>query len=581
MFTKESLERLREKVDLVELLSSYIDLKRAGATYKGCCPFHEERTPSFIIQRSDHHYHCFGCGAHGDAIQFLMNYLNLPFREAVETLAERFQVVLEEKDKEKEESVNNKEGLKEALEAANQFFHFFLLYTEAGREAREYLYGRGINLDFLKRFSIGLAPASSDLFCLAMQKLAISEENLLQTGLINERHLAFFQDRITFPIRANFGNVIGFSARKYKEETFGGKYINTQETPLFKKSKILFGLDLSRRRIAKERTAIIVEGQIDCLRLIDAGLDMTVAALGTAFGEAHVALMAKLGVRLVYLMFDSDEAGCKAALKVGDLFQKIAIEVKVVTLPEGQDPDTFVQKEGVEKLQHLMDKSEDYLTFVVSYLARQTNLNSPAEKNRIVSELSRQIKGWNEQVMVHESLKQLARLLHVPEEMVGVTGAPSPKIVKEKIEPLDATRVLELDLLRWLIIYGAEKKEFASIAKANLTPDHFQTEICRKMFTTYLNLAEGERQPDILSLMIDADESQAELLFEEIMHKRINPKRASEQFAATVQKLMDRKWLSDREKIQNQLSELGKGEEEILLLAKTFDTLGKNRPKLK
>ena len=245
LFSKDSLDTLRQRIDLVEVLSSHIELKRSGASYKGLCPFHDEKTPSFMIQKGDTHYHCFGCGAHGDAIEFLMTYVRMNFTDAVQSLADRFHVNLETIDNSSEPKGPNKSLLKQALDAACRFYHFYLLHTSEGHEALSYLHNRGINLNFIRRFHLGLAPKSPGIFRKMMEEYALSDQTLLAAGLLtqaNGGYREFFHDRITFPVHEASGAVIGFSARKYKEETFGGKYVNTPETPLFKKSRVLFGL---------------------------------------------------------------------------------------------------------------------------------------------------------------------------------------------------------------------------------------------------------------------------------------------------------------------------------------------------
>ncbi|MCC5831903.1 MAG: DNA primase [Chlamydiales bacterium] len=562
MFTKESLEKLRERIDLVEALETHVDLKRAGSAYKALCPFHQEKTPSFVVQKGDTHYHCFGCGAHGDAIQFLMNYLNLSFVEAVESLAERFHLPLE-RDNHKEGKGIDKRALKESLERASRFFHEFLLFSEEGRPALHYLFQRGISIDFIRRFEIGYAPSSSLIF-----KVIKDEEALAQTGLIHESGRPFFRERITFPVREHSGRVIGFSARKIREETFGGKYINTPETPLFKKSRTLFGLNHSRRRIAKERRVILVEGQIDCLRLIESGLDLTVAALGTAFGESHVALLKQLGVRQAYLLFDGDAAGAAAASKTGDLFQKAGVEVFVVSLPSGSDPDSFLNRFGTEPLLELLDKAESYLAFQVTFLGREINLNSPAGKAELVKIVKKQMVEWEDPVMVHESLRKLASMVHLPEEMIGfkLNFSPNLYIKKQGTHPFqqfDPDRVLELDLLRWLILMN---EKFHKTAARYLTESHFCVPACRSLFKKIIE----KRTVDLLSLAADLEDPE---IIDEILKKKVNRERAEGQFLETVQKILDRKWMQTREEIKREIHSGKYSEEEVLALAKRFDEL--------
>nr|NGX60028.1 DNA primase [Chlamydiota bacterium] len=426
LYTEESLDTLRSKINLVEIMSAHIQLKRAGASYKALCPFHEEKTPSFVLQAGDDHYHCFGCGAHGDAIAFLMNHLKMSFVEAVESLAERFGVTLEKTEAEGKKRGPDRSRLKEALELACNFYHTLLLHSKEGYAALQYLYRRGIDLDFIRAFRLGFSPSMRQSFLTLAKGEGFAEEILQAAGLTTERGRDFFAERVMFPITDPFGNVIGFSARKLKEETFGGKYINTPETPLFKKSHILFGLSFCRQRIAKERKAVIVEGQMDALRLIHAGCNLAIAAQGTAFGDGHVKLLSDLGVSQIFLAMDGDAAGKSAAKKIGHLFQKKGIEVSVLSLPEGSDPDSFVKEQGIDSFLKLMESPTDYLTFIVESASSEIDLKNPAQKNEMLRKLTDQIRSWEEPVLIHESLRKIAQLTAVPESVVGVGASPQP-----------------------------------------------------------------------------------------------------------------------------------------------------------
>ncbi len=566
MFTKESLQRLRERVDLIETLSGYVELKKAGATYKGLCPFHEEKTPSFVVGKGDTHYHCFGCGAHGDSIGFLMNYLHVSFREAVETLAEKFHVILQEEQKQ-EEKGTPREQLKEALERASEFYQSILLQAEEGREALNYLFKRGFSLDFIRRFQLGFAPDGGGYFMKHMKDKNIDIQSLRESGLLNASDREFFRERITFPIYNPRGSLVGFSARKIKEETFGGKYINTGETKLFKKSNLLYGLNYCRRNIAKQRRAIVVEGQIDCLRLIDAGFETSVAALGTAFGAGHVRELVTLGTLEVILLFDGDNAGHAALSKVGDLFQKVGIEVKIAIMPQGLDPDTYLRQKGKEALQALLEKTIDYLSFQIRYVAKDLP-DSPAGKNALIAQISKQIKEWDQPVMVYESLKRLAYLTRVPEQMVGQVGRP-PVQKRERFQ-IDPDRILELDLLRWLVLM--DREDFFTTAKHYLGLAHFNVPACKQI---YQALLDGAR--DLLAL---APEIEDEQIVREILDKKINRERAEQQFIETVQKLVDRFCLDQRAQVKEKIDQGNHDDDTMIELLKEFDHLGKKRPKV-
>ncbi|MBS0630265.1 MAG: DNA primase [Verrucomicrobia bacterium] len=578
LYTTESLDTLRSKVDLIEVLSSHLQLKRSGATYKGLCPFHEEKTPSFMVQTGDSHYHCFGCGAHGDAIAFLMNHVKMSFVDAVESLAERFSVTLEKAEGEEQKRGPDKVAMKEALDLACRFYHTLLLHTEEGHVALEYLYKRDIDLDFIKFFQIGYAPSDRSLFTTFAQKEGIPDEILITTGLMTEKKRDFFSERITFPIRDSFGAVVGFSARKIKEETFGGKYINTPETPLFKKSHLLFGLNYCRQRIAKERRAIIVEGQIDALRLIHSGLNFVVAAQGTAFGEGHVKLLTDLGVNQVYLAMDGDNAGKGAAIKVGNFFQKEGIGVAVLDLPTDSDPDSFVRTEGIDSFSNLLKNPLDYLTFLVKTSSLGLDLSNPAQKNELLRKLTEQIRGWEEPVMVHESLRKIAQLTHVPESVVGV-GASTPQAYFIKRfgsagkESIDPDQVLETDLLRWLILRPDPR--LLDIAKLNIAPDLFRHAICKRIFEKFI-ASDGPR--DLISLGSILEKEEEQTLLAEIVRKKVNPDKAEEGLVEVIHRLLIRKWMEEREGIKQRIQSGACTDEEALKLAKVFDEIRKNQP---
>ncbi|MBS4163982.1 DNA primase [Candidatus Protochlamydia amoebophila] len=590
IFNKESLENLRQRVDLVEVLSSHIELKRSGASYKGLCPFHDEKSPSFIVQKGDSHYHCFGCGAHGDAIQFLMSHQKLSFAESVESLAQRFQVHLELVEDREEKKGVTKAFLKLALETASQFFHYCLLYSEEGHEALNYLYNRGIDLDFICHFQVGLAPKTAGIFRKFMHAKGIKDDSLLEAGLLSMNKdgqvREFFNDRILFPIHHHSQGVIGFSGRKYKEETFGGKYINTPETSLFKKSRVLFGLNYSRRRIAKERKAIIVEGQIDALRLIQMGFNLTVAGQGTAFGEGHVQELINLGVNQVFLALDSDLAGQEATSKIGHLFQKEGIEVRIVQLPVGGDPDSFLREQGPEAFLELLKNSSDYLNFLIKHLSQDLNLDSPAAKNELVQKATKLIREWDHPLMVHETLRKLAHLMKVPEEIIGVGKNHLPNIYIKKsasvgAQTIDPDRILETDLLRWLLLLGQEQTKLVEIVRTNLVKEDFRVAICQKIYDIYRNNYENQRSCDLLSLAIDLDDAEGQLVLSDLLQKKVNKEKAEQLLIETVKKILDRNWMHKREEIKIKVQSGHCSDDEVMELIKQFDELKRNPPIVK
>lgn len=579
-FSRDSLELLRSRIDLVEVLGPYLKLQKTGAAYKALCPFHDEKSPSFVIQKGENHYHCFGCGAHGDAIQFLMTHLRMSFVEAVESLAERFSVPLEEEEKDDRPKGPPKSALKEALNLASQTYQFCLLHTLEGRSALDYLYSRGIDLEFIKAFGIGYAPRGGQLVQKMLQAQKISPKVLEDTGLV-VRGREFFSDRITIPICDSVGAVIGFSARKFKPDTFGGKYVNTPETVLFKKSKVLFGLSYCRKNIAKEKRALIVEGQLDALRLIHLGFCWTVAGQGTAFGEDQAKELVHLGVRKVYLALDGDTAGREASLKIGHFFQKEGIEVVVVPLPEKCDPDLILQEKGPEEWQKLLEKSVDYITFHVDQTSKVINTQSPAGKTELVQTIASRIRSWDHPLMIRESLRKLARLTQVPETMLNLEDHASPQVYVRRsgsvsLTEVDPDRVLEADLLRWLILMGDTLPELLEIANKNLNEEHFRVNAARILFGKY----KEDNSRDLLSLAIDLEDLEAKAFFAEVLQKKVNREKALPCFIDTVEKMLQRHWMHKREEIKLKIYSGRCSEEEVLSLAKRFDELKRQRPEV-
>ncbi|NGX58228.1 MAG: DNA primase [Chlamydiae bacterium] len=588
IIAKESLENVKKRVDLVDVIESYVDLKRSGASYKGLCPFHEEKSPSFMIQKGDSHYHCFGCGAHGDAIQFLMEHQSMGFVDAVEMLAEKYQVHLEHVE-EAEEKGPPKKLICDALEEASLFFQAFLLHTENGNEALQYLYQRGISLEFIQKFGIGYAPKFLGSFLPYMRAKKFTDEILLAAGLLRRssdgKLRDFFSDRITFPIHNAQGRVIGFSARKFHEETFGGKYVNSVETPVFKKSRTLYGLNFCRRRIAKERQAVIVEGQIDCLRLIFEGVDIAVAGQGTAFGEGHVQELLNLGVNRIYLALDSDLAGREATVKIGNMFQKAGVGVFILKLPQNSDPDDFVQRKGIQAFLDLMDQAVDYLPFLVDLSSHKHKSSTPAEKNELVYSLASQIRGWDDEVMVHESLKLLAKLTQVPEEMV-LTGSYAASNVyvqgtgRVGEQQVDPHLVLESDFLRWLLLMGGKQPQLISLARNNVQPEDLKHPHCRQVYGLYMQAHDEHDYCDWMALAMKMEPG-AQQLLSDLHQKLVNKDKAEEHFEETVQKILDRNWMDRRELVRVKIQSGNSSEDELFKLLKIFDALKSSPPQIK
>ena len=335
----ESIERVKATMEILPLIEEVVRLRKTGGTYKGLCPFHQERTPSFTVTPARGTFKCFGCGEGGDAITFVMKTENIDFVDAIELLARRFGVELEyeESSPEHDRKRARDERLRALLERAAEFYGRVLWDSEIGAPAREYLASRGLGEEVCREFRIGYAPGGGQLTGRARQE-GYSQEELLAVGLANRRGNDYFQRRIVFPLADARGRVRGFQARKlHDDDPLQAKYINSPEGELFRKGDLLYGLDTARTQIAKEDRAVVVEGNTDVLALRQAGFAPVVASMGTALTEAQLRELARLTKRL-FLCFDSDAAGQDATLRGMELAVRDGFTVRVVPLPQGTDP---------------------------------------------------------------------------------------------------------------------------------------------------------------------------------------------------------------------------------------------------
>jgi DNA primase len=335
----DSVERVKAAMEILPLVEDVVRLRKSGSTYKGLCPFHQERTPSFTVSPARGTFKCFGCGEGGDAITFVEKTENVDFVGAIEVLARRFGVELEyeEASPEQEQRRQRDERLRALLERAAEFYARVLWESESGARAREYLSARGLGEEVCREFRLGYAPGGPRLASRALQE-GYAQEELLAVGLANRRGNDYFQRRIVFPLADARGRVRGFQARKlHDDDPLQAKYVNSPEGELFRKGDLLYGLDTARQAIAREDRAVVVEGNTDVLALRQAGFAPVVASMGTALTEAQLRELARLTKRL-FLCFDADAAGQDATLRGMELAVRDGFTVRVVPLPPGTDP---------------------------------------------------------------------------------------------------------------------------------------------------------------------------------------------------------------------------------------------------
>jgi DNA primase len=391
---KDDVEALRRQADIVAVVSDYTSLKRAGGSYKGLCPFHTERTPSFTVKPGDNVFHCFGCDASGDLYDFLMRIEGLAFPEAVESLARRtgFTLRYEELSAREREAIGQRSRLVGVMGAAQRFYTRTLLGDE-GTVARDYLKQRGFGRGDVDRFDLGFAPNRWEDLARALTAEGYRAEDLVTTGLAvrNDRGglRDRFRGRLMFPVHDPGGDVIGFGGRILPELDYGDfdppKYLNSPETPLYKKTRVLYGVPQARADIVRSEQVLICEGYTDVMALHQAGFGNAVATCGTAVGLEHLKMVARYAQRVV-LAFDADEAGVKAAERaweaarelVGSASGGAALELRVLVLPAGRDPADLVRDVGAEGLQTAVAEATPVVPFVVRHRLASADLTSEA-----------------------------------------------------------------------------------------------------------------------------------------------------------------------------------------------------------
>ena len=390
---EESIERVAAASDIVEIIGGYFPLKRAGTSWRALCPFHREKSPSFHVSPQKQAYYCFGCGAGGSVFKFVMEYERIDFATAVRRLAQKAGVtIIEEKSAPGDDHRRELRGrLLELHKTAADWFHANLLRSPAGAAARDYLKSRAINSDIAKNWHLGYAPDNRDALLKHVRAAGFKEPELRASGLFHggeDKPLADrFRQRLMFPIRNDYGEVIAFSGRVLPPSEDPAKYVNSPETPLFSKGRALYGLDKARRPLADAGVAIVCEGQLDLIRVSESGLQNVVAPQGTAFTAAQARLLKRYAETAV-LCFDSDRDGRTAVERSLPILLAAGFGVRVAPLPAGEDPDSLIRKNGADAFRALVDKSPDYFEFAIDEAATAGKLDNASSKAALVRKLA-------------------------------------------------------------------------------------------------------------------------------------------------------------------------------------------------
>jgi DNA primase len=518
-----SVEEVKAAADIVAVVSGRTQLRKAGPRYVARCPFHEERTPSFSVNPVEKFYYCFGCGAKGDVITFVRETEQLDFAGAVEWLADRFnvQIEYEETSPEQDARRRRRERLHDLLDAAATFYEKYLWDSQAGSLARDYLAGRGLEEDVCREYRLGLALGGTTLTRKALER-GFTRDELGAAGLVNRRGNDYFAGRLLFPLADARGRVLGFQARKLREDDpLRGKYVNSPEGELFRKGDLLYGLDRARAAIAKQERAVVVEGNTDVLALRQAGLEPVVASMGTALTDRQLKELGRLTTRL-WLCFDGDAAGEAATLRGMELAAAQGLEVHVVALPPGLDPAD------------LADGFEQRLGSAESYLLYRTRIEveRAADRQEAFVRVREVLARFEDSPQRQDAIRFAADRLDLPKETqaglapriaASSTGQVSPRL-------LDAGARLERNALA-----GVTAHRTLVPVLAELGPEHFDSEEHRRLREQLVGGGELDPELDARAASEGIDERTAEELLLRLRERRIRRDLADADPARTLE----------------------------------------------
>jgi DNA primase len=446
----ESIQKVAESSDIVEIISGYFPLKRAGTSFRAICPFHKEKSPSFHVNPSRQSFHCFGCGAGGGVFRFVMDYEHLDFPTTVRRLAQRAGIALiEENDPAEKSRRDLRSRLLNLHREASAWFHMNLLRNREAEHARAYLKKRGLTKEIALAWQLGYAPAGWETLREWALSKGFTRDELLQGGLLTAKEgdqqggYDRFRDRLMFPIRNDYGEPVAFSGRILTVSQKEAKYVNSPETPIFSKGRVLFGLDKSKRSLIDEESAIVLEGQIDLISAFEHGVTNVVAPQGTAFTSDQARLLRRF-VERVTLCFDSDTAGQNAVERSLPALLSAGIEVLVAALPSGQDPDSLIREKGVDAFRQQILEARDFFDHTIERAQKESGGSlGPRERALVAKRLGGYLALLPEAALRETTTAHVAARLGLSAEALTEAGARNPVIRSERDESIGLSNELE------------------------------------------------------------------------------------------------------------------------------------------
>ena len=531
--SNDIIEQIRSSSDIIEIIQEHVPLKKSGKNFTGLCPFHSEKTPSFSVSPEKQIYHCFGCGEGGNVFSFLMKFCSLSFPEAVTQIGKRYGITVPRqfhgsKGKSLHDSQADKKEKYFALNRLGAEYFHRNLFGERGKTAQNYLHGRNISTDTIKKFFIGYADKEWDSQLMHFRKKNADLKELEIIGLIKLKesqkgHYDWFRDRIIFPIIGLDDKIRGFGGRDISFKEKAPKYINSPESVIYNKGEILFGFNIARESIRKKGFVIIVEGYFDLISLYQHGLENVVAICGTALTPKQAGLI-KRYTNNVLILFDSDEAGHKATARGFEVLLEYGLNVKVVDLPENTDPDTFINRFGLAKLSEKINKSELFMEYLANKIVSKVNLNSLEEKLRGLNLIIPYLAKIENSIERSEYIRKISELFQVSQQSLQDQAKKKREIKKGKADSNQAIIIKknvfdwsERNLVRLIIEHPENIEKVKTKINSNYFSDNGLKEVIKFLFS--INLPEKQLSSQKIVELIPPEKGRkivTELLMETI-----------------------------------------------------------------
>jgi len=542
LIPNEIIDRILGQADIVEVIGSYMPLKRSGRNFKALCPFHEEKTPSFMVHPEKQIYKCFGCGKGGNVIHFVMEREHLTFPEAVRSLAERYGIPVPETRDDRRGPGLKKEALSQAVAMAASFYHRCLVDgLRGGKGAMKYLAGRGISKATVERFGIGWAPDAWDSVLNEGREKRFSDQVLVAAGLLarSEKTGNYFdmlRARVVLPIRDVRGNVVGFSGRVLDNSE--PKYLNTPETALFNKRNVLFGLHEAREAILRDKRVVVVEGQLDFISLFQGGFEGAVASQGTAFTPEQARLLKRYASTVVFA-YDSDSAGQQATVRSFEALLQMELDVKVAPMPPGFDPDRLVREQGVDAFRERADAAVDLVAFQCDVLKAEHDATTNAGRAAIAAALMETVRAAANPVLQHEYLQRSVELTGVPEETLRAElrrkGKGRSELGRRAASTDRARNSAERELVGFAISAGSVGRAL----RERIAPSDLQDADCRELLETVFEVLEESDGATVEALMRRVERPELGRLVSEIALDGSRPEPSNEIIDELVNKVLE------------------------------------------